>query len=238
MSQKTTAQDNAIEQIIEQIQHKEIFPGARLFETDLEKSLSMSRTPIRGALDQLVLDGILEKKHNQRGYFFPKLSIQDLYEAYIFRERLEVISVNLACLVWSRQHSKSVFAALEWESKISNTQIADTYKDISNGFHITVASITGNEYLVRTLKQVYLRICMYELFYGAREYSVSRNMEKSKTLNDTMIKEHEHIVSCIEAHNSASAERCLLQHLRNTLIVKEHISLYSQWKSYIKKYPS
>lgn len=58
---KTTAQDAALEQIMELIQRKEIFPGARLFETDLEKSLGMSRTPIRGALDQLVVDGILEK---------------------------------------------------------------------------------------------------------------------------------------------------------------------------------
>ena len=64
---KTTAQDAALEQIMELIQRKEIFPGARLFETDLEKSLGMSRTPIRGALDQLVVDGILEKKQNQRG---------------------------------------------------------------------------------------------------------------------------------------------------------------------------
>ncbi|WP_302794863.1 GntR family transcriptional regulator, partial [Cloacibacillus evryensis] len=87
---KTTAQDAALEQIMELIQRKEIFPGARLFETDLEKSLGMSRTPIRGALDQLVVDGILEKKQNQRGYFFLKLTLSDLYEAYIFRERLEV----------------------------------------------------------------------------------------------------------------------------------------------------
>lgn len=67
---KTTAQDAALEQIMELIQRKEIFPGARLFETDLEKSLGMSRTPIRGALDQLVVDGILEKKNRIKGDIF------------------------------------------------------------------------------------------------------------------------------------------------------------------------
>ena len=71
---KTTAQDAALEQIMELIQRKEIFPGARLFETDLEKSLGMSRTPIRGALDQLVVDGILEKKQNQRRKYWAVLS--------------------------------------------------------------------------------------------------------------------------------------------------------------------
>ena len=65
MAIKTSAQDAAIEQLLIAIQHKEIFPGAKLFETDLEKSLGMSRTPIRAALDQLVLDGILEKRQNQ-----------------------------------------------------------------------------------------------------------------------------------------------------------------------------
>ena len=79
MAIKTSAQDAAIEQLLIAIQHKEIFPGAKLFETDLEKSLGTSRTPIRAALDQLVLDGILEKRQNQRGYIFPKLSLSDLY---------------------------------------------------------------------------------------------------------------------------------------------------------------
>ncbi|MDY2983902.1 MAG: GntR family transcriptional regulator [Synergistes jonesii] len=234
---KTTAQDVAIEQIIRQIQNKEIFPGARLFETDLEKSLDMSRTPIRGALDQLVADGILEKKQCQRGYFFPKLSLADLFEAYTFRERLEVTSVNLACLKWSDQKEKRMYEALKWESESSNTQIADTYKDISNGYHVTLASASDNEYLVRALKQVYLRICMYELFYGISIYRVNRSQDQYKYLNDQMIIQHEDIVASIAQGDSACATKKMLHHLRNTAVVCEHVKLFPGWEEYEKLYP-
>ena len=68
---KPNAQDSALEQILKLIQHKEIFPGTRLFETDLEKILEMSRTPIRGALDQMVVDGILQKNASSVDICFP-----------------------------------------------------------------------------------------------------------------------------------------------------------------------
>ncbi|MDO4559342.1 MAG: GntR family transcriptional regulator [bacterium] len=229
---KTTVQDAALEQIIELIQRKEIFPGTRLFETDLEKSLGMSRTPIRGALDQLVVDGILEKKQNQRGYFFPKLSLSDLYEAYIFRERLEVMSVTLACLKWNHQTGKKIYEALKIENEKNDTQISDTYKDLSDGFHVTLAASSENEYLVRSLKQVYLRICMYELFYGIGVYRVNRNQDLHKGLNDQMILQHEDIVASIAQRDSINAVKKMVRHLRNTVVVSEHVKSFSEWEDY------
>lgn len=218
MAIKTSAQDAAIEHILTAIQHKEIFPGAKLFETDLEKSLGVSRTPIRAALDQLVLDGILEKRRNQRGYVFPKLSRTDLFEVYIFRERLETTSVVLACAKWDSHAKKKVEAAIEAEIQISETQISDTYKDLSDGFHITLASISGNDYLVSSLKRVYLRICMYELFYEAGLYRVSRDLNQYKDLNNKMIGQHKEIVASIERRDHIDAVRKVLDHLRETVI--------------------
>lgn len=235
---KTTAQDAALEQIMELIQRKEIFPGARLFETDLEKSLGMSRTPIRGVLDQLVVDGILEKKQNQRGYFFPKLTLSDLYEAYIFRERLEVTSVSLACLNWNHQAGKKIYDAIRTENEKNETQIFDTYKDLSDGFHVTLAASSGNEYLVRALKQVYLRICMYELFYGISLYRVDRDQDRHKDSNDQMILQHEDIVVSIAQRDMAAAVKKMVRHLRHAPAASEHVMSFFKWKEYEKIFPN
>lgn len=237
MAIKTSAQDAAIEQILIAIQHKEIFPGAKLFETDLEKTLGMSRTPIRAAMDQLVLDGILEKRRNQRGYIFPKLSIADLFEVYIFRERLETMSVALACTKWNNQAKKKIESAISAEIQISETQISDTYKDLSNGFHITLASISGNEYLVSSLKRVYLRVCMYELFYEAGLYRVNRDLNQYKDLNNQMIEQHKDIISSIEQQDNNAAVKKVLTHLRGTAIATEYITPYSKWEEYKKLFP-
>ena len=232
MAIKTLAQDAAIEQLLTAIQHKEIFPGAKLFETDLEKSLGMSRTPIRAALDQLVLDGILEKRRNQRGYIFPKLSMSDLFEVYIFRERLEVTSVSLACMRWDPQAKKKIDYAINSEIEKSETQISDTYKDLSNGFHITLASISGNEYLISLLKRVYLRICMYELFYDAGKYRMHRDLYQHKDLNDLMIDQHKDIIRSIEQHDHIHAIEKILAHLRGTAIATEYVTQCPQWQEY------
>ncbi len=234
---KTTAQDAALEQIIELIQRKEIFPGARLFETDLEKSLDMSRTPIRGALDQLVVDGILEKKQSQRGYFFPKLTLSDLYEACIFRERIEVTSVNLACLNWNHQASKKIYEAIRTENEKNKTQICDTYKDFSDGFHVTLAALSGNEYLVRALKQVYLRICIYELFYGISIYRVDRDLDQHKDSDYQMIQQHEDIIASVAKRDLAAAAKKMVSHLRHAPVVSGHVMSFPKWKEYEKTFP-
>ena len=234
MAVKRLAQDTAIEQLLIAIQRKEIFPGAKLFETDLEKSLGMSRTPIRAALDQLVMDGILEKRRNQRGYIFPKLSTADLFEVYIFRERLETTSVSLACMKWNEQAKKKIDCAVNSEMEKSETQIADTYKDLSNGFHITLASISGNEYLISALKRVYLRICMYELFYDAGTYRMNRDLYQHKDLNNLMIEQHKEIVRSVETRDPAFAVETVLSHLRGTAIATEYVTRCPQWPEYEK----
>lgn len=234
---KSNAQDSALEQILKLIQHKEIFPGTRLFETDLEKTLGMSRTPIRGALDQMVVDGILQKKREQRGYLFPKLSSSDLYEAYIFRERLEVLSVTLAFLKWSKNASKSLQEALNIENSISTVRLADTYKSLSNGFHITLANISDNTYLIRSLKQVYLRICIYELFYGVGMYRIRREEDVNKDINDKMFQQHINIINSIEQRNLNTATMTMISHLRQTALVKEYVKSVSEWESYNSLFP-
>ena len=237
MAIKTSAQDAAIEQLLIAIQHKEIFPGAKLFETDLEKSLGMSRTPIRATLDQLVLDGILEKRQNQRGYIFPKLSLSDLFHVYTLRERLETASVALACLKWNSQAQKKIDCAINSEIEISETQISDKYKDLSNGFHITLASISENEYLVRSLKRAYLRICMYELFYGAGKYRLNRDINQHKDLNDLMIDQHRYIILSVAKKDSAAAAKKVVAHLRDTIIATDYVTSYPEWKEYETLFP-
>ncbi len=237
MAIKTSAQDAAIEQILIAIQHKEIFPCAKLFETDLEKSLCMSRTPIRAALDQLVLDGILEKRQNQRGYIFPKLSLSDLFHVYTLRERLETASVALACLQWDSQAQKKIDCAINSEIEISETQISDKYKDLSNGFHITLASISGNAYLVNSLKRAYLRICMYELFYGAGKYRLNRDINQHKDFNDLMIDQHRDIIFSVAKKDPAAATKKVVAHLRNTIIATDYVTSYPEWKEYETLFP-
>lgn len=237
MAVKTSAQDAAIEQILIAIQHKEIFPGTKLFETDLEKSLCMSRTPIRAALDQLVFDGILEKRQNQRGYVFPKLSLSDLFHVYTLRERLETASVALACLKWDSQAQKKVDFAINYEIEISETQIADKYKDLSNGFHITLASISENTYLVTSLKRAYLRICMYELFYGAGQYRLNRDINQHKDLNDLMINQHRDIILSIAGKDPVAATKKVVAHLRNTILATDYVTSHPEWKEYETLFP-
>lgn len=75
---KQNAELRAFNTVVELIRQREIVPGQRLFEPDLSKRLSMSRTPLRTALSRLVAEGILVKERGRKGYLLPALSSEDM----------------------------------------------------------------------------------------------------------------------------------------------------------------
>ena len=86
---KQNAELRAFNTVVELIRQREIVPGQRLFEPDLSKRLSMSRTPLRTALSRLVAEGILVKERGRKGYLLPALSSEDMRQIFYSRAAVE-----------------------------------------------------------------------------------------------------------------------------------------------------
>lgn len=90
----------------------EMAPGERLIETQLAARFAVSRTPIREAIRQLQLKGLVMQDENN-GLCVAKISVADALHLYDCRIALEQLAVEQACQNATTEDLQSIEANLE-----------------------------------------------------------------------------------------------------------------------------
>src|SRR3546814_18298084 len=74
----------------------EFKPGERINEIELSKRLEVSRTPLREVLNQLMVEGFLERTAN-KGFTSRPLDAKQVFDLYEYRLGIETAIARLAC---------------------------------------------------------------------------------------------------------------------------------------------
>jgi DNA-binding GntR family transcriptional regulator len=158
MTQDTGAVDRAYRKLKEMAASFEFKPDERLNESAISAQLSISRTPLREALNRLAAEGFLTFKRGQ-GFHCRSLNpaeIMDLYEA---RAAIESEAARLA----ARRADPGDVARLRdfleqskdrYTSGVSPVELVR----LDEAFHRRVAVMSGNGELVRLLDNAAARI--------------------------------------------------------------------------------
>ena len=141
----------------ERILRWDYLPGHRLTEEGLCAEFSVSRSPVREALNALVENGLVEKRPRV-GYHVKLLDLEEIDELYEVRLALEEFIVSRLC---SRgTDAKRVDELLDhWgdlQARLPGT--APQVPQADEKFHETLASLGGNGALVRVLNDIDRRI--------------------------------------------------------------------------------
>ncbi len=132
-------------------------PDERINETTLARSLNTSRTPLREALNRLAAEGLLALKAG-KGFYCRSLGPKEIMDLYEVRLAIERATVRLAC---ERATDEQIAELLDYIK-----QVSPNYADIDEqqhafvdeGFHIRIATMTGNVQFVRVLDNINSRI--------------------------------------------------------------------------------
>ncbi|PLZ00127.1 GntR family transcriptional regulator [Burkholderia sp. WAC0059] len=134
-----------------------IRPGERVNEVELAERFSVSRSPLREALNRLVAESLLNFVPN-RGFYVRELDRQDVFDLYEMRRSIESAAVLLAV---SRAADKDVKAlrrfwkeALKLKHSISNEELVAKDEE----FHVRLVALSGNNEMVRCLYGINARI--------------------------------------------------------------------------------
>ncbi len=139
----------------------ELRPGEPLVERRLEELLAVSRTPIRAAIQQLFREGLVERKG--RVYTVAPIDLAELEEAFEFRSWLEAHVVRVAAARPPKHRDlKELLAAVEADLD------PEVELEKATDFHLALARLTGNRFVVASLAQVLQRI------YRARYLEITR----------------------------------------------------------------
>lgn len=169
-----TLRESVVNAIRTKIMKHEIRPGERIVELELASEFQTSRGPIREALRQLEIEGIVEYTRNV-GCSVRTFSFQDSYEVYMLRTNYEAVSVRWLKGKVPEETIRKMEDILEHMKKIPVEEFESVF-EYDNRFHEQLVLMAGLPRLAKAWK---------ELYYGnlLAGYNLVKEEDKDKILS-------------------------------------------------------
>jgi len=132
-------------------------PGERINEVQLAKQLGVSRTPLREAMQKLVSEKLMRWERN-KGFFCHMLNEKEVSNLYEFRKIIEEQAAYLTVKRASDEDLLAVQKIAEDYSSISKDVSKETLISLDQEIHERLVSLSGNQELLSTLRQINQRI--------------------------------------------------------------------------------
>ena len=185
--------------------------GDKLNELTLAKELKISRTPIREALKQLELEGLVESIPN-KGVYVKGFSPRDIDDMFEIRLSLEGLAVSFAIDRMDEVHLakiKEVFELLEFYTTKGDF---DKVNDFNILFHESIYQATQSTYFEQILKDIHYYVSVTSRHSFARP----------ERLESSLV-EHRAILEAIIDGDKDEATERIQRHIRKTqMLVRKY----------------
>lgn len=131
----------------------DLMPGEALSERALEGLLGSSRTPIREALLRLEVEGLVTRQG--RSLRVTALELSAVLEVFEYREFIEAAVAQLASQRATPEGIARIQAVLDQSRTRDDTA---SWFAIGTDFHVMLAGLSGNGFLVRAMTDILTRI--------------------------------------------------------------------------------
>jgi DNA-binding GntR family transcriptional regulator len=175
-------------------------PGAALDEEALARRFSVSRTPVREAMLQLIQSGLVEKKP-RRGAIVTQIDLPDMIRLFEVMSELEGICAKFAARRMTMQERRALRELHEHSAEAFAAGDHDTYYELSRKFHLMVIDGTYNQDLIDTTNRLGIKLVPY------RRFQLNYPGQSENNLRD-----HEAIMEAIVAGDYESAAELFRKH--------------------------
>ncbi len=200
-----TPQKDAYTLILEAIDMGLYKPGDRLVESDLAERFGVSRTPIREALQRLETQSLLTR--DGRSLIVSSLDHNQLAELYVVRAELEGLAANLAARHATDEEVRVLRDMVEDDRALMNDPQA--MARANRRFHKQIHLASHNRFLVQQL----------DLVHRSMALMATTSLAALGRPEDA-IKEHDAIVSAIEARDADAAGAALQAHISKAFVTR------------------
>lgn len=140
-----------------------LLPGAMIDEDELAERYSVSRTPIREAMLQLIQAGLIEK-HPRRPATVAKLDLPRLIHMFETVSELEALCARFAA---TRITTREKTALVDIHQRAADALAANddsAYARLGRGFHVLIMKATHNNVLIDTTDKLAFHTLPYRRF--------------------------------------------------------------------------
>ncbi len=197
---KESNRDYALRVIRENIINLELKPGSMVSEQDIAEELSLSRTPVHEALQELARTKIIEIMP-QKGSLVSKVDMNRVDEAVFLRSTLEKAVTAEASRLATFEDITQLESILKLQRFYDESNELDKFFEQDNLFHEMMYKITNK-------MQCYYMVRLMNIHYDR-----FREMSLHTVKCSPIVREHEKILKAIEKHDEAAAEEALAKHV-------------------------
>lgn len=178
--------------------------GENLVEVKIAEELNVSRTPVREAVRQLELEGLVESIPN-KGVTVKGINKQDIQDIYQIRKVLEGLAAKWAVEKITDEELQSLQEAYELMEFYTMKNDINQISKLNTRFHEIIFTATKSNIMQHILKdfQFYVK--------WARHESLCTPGRKEEAL-----KEHSSILNAFKNRDVKEAERCVSAHVENS----------------------
>lgn len=176
-----------------------------LKENTIGLELGVSRTPVREALRQLELEGLVTIIPN-KGAYVTGITSKDIHDIYMIRSYLEGLSAKLACEYISEEQIEAMDEILYLSEFHAKRGHHEQLVELDNKFHDLIYKASGSKILDHVLSD------FHHYVERIRKITLSHDSRATKS-NE----EHAAILDAIKKRDGELAEALAHEHIMNTI---------------------
>lgn len=184
-----------------------------LKEAVISKELGVSRTPVREALRQLELEGLVHIIPN-KGAYVNGITAKDIYDIYVIRSYLEGLCAKWACEHISREQLDELDEIVYLSEFHIEKEHWDQIFELDNRFHLMLYEACGSKILEHILSDYH--------HYVER---VRKNTLSSRDRASRASEEHSAILEAVRKKDVTLAEKLANEHIFRSMENIEHQGL-------------
>ncbi len=177
--------------------------GDSLIETKLSEDMGVSRTPIREAIRQLELEGLVRTVPN-KGAVVKGITKKDIEDIYTIRMMIEGLAAKWAAENITEEELDELKETVELERFYTEKEDTAHILQFDSKFHEIIFRASKSQPLMHTLSN------FHHYVRRARNASLSMPGRALEAL-----KEHRLILKAIEERKTEIAEKLTVQHIKN-----------------------
>lgn len=179
----------------------EFAPGSRLDEQSLAGRYAVSRTPIREALRQVAVTGLIEVRP-RRGAVVARVTPAQLEELFVAMGELEATCARLAALCMAPTERRRLQAQHERMGELARSGSVDAFADANHALHTMIYAGAHNGILADAAGALRRRLAPFR----RAQFSLEGRPRRSHA-------EHDAVVAAIVGGDASAAHAAMLHHV-------------------------
>jgi len=201
---KTTYKDQVVDYVYQLLLKGELGPGEQIKESLLAVQMGISRAPIREAMKELIMNGLVDYRP-QVGNFIPVLSPKQIIDSYTTRGILEGYAVMETCAQFSAEEIERLENLAEQMEKYAHKKNHKMVVEAGGEFHDLLISKSNNVQLLEYTDRLSLKLHILFFKYWGKLYGPSEIGSR-----------HRKIVESVKARDLNLIEKVVRQHYIET----------------------